>query len=86
MLGTTTDGTTRGLREFKPQIFIVLQMGDTRKEARRDDNNNKLERPEREDFYWEFKGKAEKTRTICASLLVSRPPQNNFFPSFFCVE
>lgn len=42
MLGTTTDGTTQGLREFKLQIFIVLQMGDIKKEPRRD-NNNKIE-------------------------------------------
>lgn len=40
-LGTTTDGTTRGLREFKLQIFIVLQMVDIQKEPRRD--NNKIE-------------------------------------------
>lgn len=40
-LGTTTDGTTRGLREFKLQIFIVLQMGEIQKKPQRD--NNKIE-------------------------------------------
>lgn len=44
MLGT--DGTTRGLREFKLQIFIVLQMGDIQKEPSRD-NNNKIETREK---------------------------------------
>lgn len=36
MLGTTTDGTTRVPREFKLQIFIVLQTRDIQKEPRSD--------------------------------------------------
>lgn len=46
-LGTTTDGTTRGLRKFKLQIFIVLRIGEIQKEQGRDSKKN---REEREDF------------------------------------
>lgn len=77
-LGTTTDGTTRGLREFKLQIFIVLQMGDIQKEQRRD---NKIET--RGKILLGVQRRGKNKNHLC-SRLISWLSQN-IFPPYFCV-
>lgn len=59
-LETTTDGITRGLSEFKLQIFISLQMADIQKEEEK-----KGGRERGEDLLGVQR--QEEIRTICAS-------------------
>lgn len=61
LLETTTDGITRGLSEFKLQIFISLQMADIQKEEEKKGGRER----EREDLL-EVQ-RQEEIRTICAS-------------------
>lgn len=58
-LETTTDGTTRGLSEFKLQIFISLQMADIQKEEEKKGGGERGE---------DLVGvqRQEEIRTICA--------------------